>query len=356
MLLATWSVATSSSPLPGWHSVFGLLLAGVGMAMRLRAINDLGERFRNDIALGHGHRLETRGIFRGMRHPSELGLLLILGGSALIAASLPAAALVLLVSLPISIRRCRDEDELLLQSFGDEARAYQESTPCWSLVPLAAFRPRDLRHYFKNLPCHLRRPLDGLIAISLASGALWWLEVMARGWGGLHWAGYFHLALPIGMMLFLVWLESHCGIRSSTKRYAYLATIGGFAFGAYVVTRLAMHAYWAPLWSGLLLPLDMAPAARWLFHHSLFFVFPLVPFTFWLLSRFFGIRFRLIGWLAGLVCYALAVPAAILMLELVKHPGSSDLIHTIKTGFCIPLLMLGLGFPFVFRYNERPSP
>jgi hypothetical protein len=51
--------------------------------------------------------------------------------------------------------------------------------------------------------------------------------------------------------------------------------------------------------------------------------------------------------------YFLAIPFAMLIIAVVRHKGQVDSIHAIKTGFCIPFLMAGLGLPFVFREREE---
>ena len=82
-------------------------------------------------------------------------------------------------------------------------------------------------------------------------------------------------------------------------------------------------------------------------------MFPALPVAFFALSRFFGIRFTPAGLIAGLVVYGLAIPLAILVIRITGHRGAPDAIHTIKTGFCIPLLMVGMGLPLVFQKKEE---
>ena len=136
IFLAIWTVTTSGAPLPAVRTYAMLLLFALGIALRMWAIRNLGSRFRNDIAISPSHPLETDGIYEKMRHPSELGLMLILGSAAALAGSLSAAAVFLLISVPLTLWRMRCEDRLLLAEYGDDGSSYVKNTPAWSLLCL----------------------------------------------------------------------------------------------------------------------------------------------------------------------------------------------------------------------------
>ncbi len=89
------------------HVSGGAALAG-GIFLRIAAIRALGTQFVNDIRRdGVPVRI---GIYRWLRHPSEIGLLLIAGGGPLlIGAPVTATAAVILLS-PVSLWRMRRED------------------------------------------------------------------------------------------------------------------------------------------------------------------------------------------------------------------------------------------------------
>jgi protein-S-isoprenylcysteine O-methyltransferase Ste14 len=78
----------------------------------------------------------TAGPYRLARHPSELGLLLILCGGALLLGSAWAAGLAA-ISLPLAALRCRREDRALAHHPGHAAWARRVG---W--VAPRAFRPR----------------------------------------------------------------------------------------------------------------------------------------------------------------------------------------------------------------------
>jgi hypothetical protein len=207
---------------------------------------------------------------------------------------------------------------------------------------------------FEQMIKGLRNPLTSLFIVGVASAAAWLLEVHLRGWAGLQWINYFHLAVPCGTLLFLLWLNVHCGIASLPRRLTYLILVAVFAVGAYLVAgwSLCWHFGGIRVW----MPFDEWPLTYRLSLFSIYLIFPAIPVTFLLLSRCFGVRFRKLGIVVGMAIYLLAIPLAMLIIAVVGHRGQADSIHAIKTGFCIPFLMAGLGLPFVFRKDEEIQP
>lgn len=105
----------------------GVVLLAVGGAFRIWPVFVLGNRFSGLVAIQPGHTLVTTGIYRYIRHPSYLGLLLTALGWALgfrSGVGVLLAGLMLLVVLA----RIRSEERLLLAQFGDEYAAYSART------------------------------------------------------------------------------------------------------------------------------------------------------------------------------------------------------------------------------------
>ena len=78
--LQTFTVVANTSPLDGgqWE-LFGAALLGVGLALRTAAIQTLGEHFADGFEPSAARRVMV-GPYRFIRHPAELGLLLIVLG------------------------------------------------------------------------------------------------------------------------------------------------------------------------------------------------------------------------------------------------------------------------------------
>ena len=110
----------------------GLVLFVVGSVLRVGAVFVLGNRFSGLVAIQEGHELVTSGLYRVIRHPSYLGLLLFLLGWALVFRSV-IGVLVSLLILPPLIARMNSEEALLESEFGERYSEYRRRT--WRLVP-----------------------------------------------------------------------------------------------------------------------------------------------------------------------------------------------------------------------------
>jgi protein-S-isoprenylcysteine O-methyltransferase Ste14 len=107
-----------------WLGV-GLFLAGG--ALRLWPVFVLGHRFSGLVAIQPGHTLVTDGIYRVIRHPSYLGLLVNTLGWGLAFRSALGVLLTAMMLVPILVR-IRSEERLLQTQFGDEYDAYRART------------------------------------------------------------------------------------------------------------------------------------------------------------------------------------------------------------------------------------
>jgi len=87
----------------------------------------LGSRFSGLVAIQPGHTLVTGGIYRVIRHPSYLGLLVSAFGWALAFRSGVGVLLAALSIVPV-IARIHAEERLLSSEFGDEYTAYRART------------------------------------------------------------------------------------------------------------------------------------------------------------------------------------------------------------------------------------
>jgi protein-S-isoprenylcysteine O-methyltransferase Ste14 len=83
----------------------------------------LGDRFSGLVAIQPGHSLVTGGIYRIIRHPSYLGLLVNALGWGLAFRSGVGALLAVLLIPPV-LARIGAEERFLLSQFGAEYRAY----------------------------------------------------------------------------------------------------------------------------------------------------------------------------------------------------------------------------------------
>ena len=107
-----------------WLGVFFYLAGG---ALRIWPIFVLGRRFSGLVAIQPGHELVTDGIYRVIRHPSYLGMIILMLGWALAFRSGLGVVLAALIVPPL-LARIRSEEALLRSQFGDEYDAYRRRT------------------------------------------------------------------------------------------------------------------------------------------------------------------------------------------------------------------------------------
>jgi len=111
----------------------GVVLFIAGGALRLWPVFVLGRRFSGLVAIQPGHRLQTRGVYSIIRHPSYLGLLVSTLGWVLAFRSAIGVILTALMIVPL-LARIRSEEALLRSAFGAEYDAYRART-AWRLIP-----------------------------------------------------------------------------------------------------------------------------------------------------------------------------------------------------------------------------
>lgn len=110
----------------------GVGLFVVGGVLRLWPVFVLRNRFSGLVAIQPGHTLVTSGIYRVIRHPSYVGLLVNSLGWSLAFRSWVGVILTALTLVPL-LSRIRAEERLLREEFGDEYAAYCART--WRMIP-----------------------------------------------------------------------------------------------------------------------------------------------------------------------------------------------------------------------------
>ena len=107
--------------------LFGAFLLITGIFVILMAMSSLGRFYSPFLVIKKDHQLIQDGIYRHLRHPFYFGSLLFSFGIPLILSSLIGFGIMLLV-IPILLGRIRIEEGMLLEEFGEEYKAYMETT------------------------------------------------------------------------------------------------------------------------------------------------------------------------------------------------------------------------------------
>jgi protein-S-isoprenylcysteine O-methyltransferase Ste14 len=105
----------------------GVVLFAVGGALRIWPVFVLGRRFSGLVAIQPGHTLVTTGIYRSIRNPSYLGVLVLTLGWGLAFRS-GAGVLLAALFIPPLVARMNAEEALLRSQFGEEYEAYRRRT------------------------------------------------------------------------------------------------------------------------------------------------------------------------------------------------------------------------------------
>jgi protein-S-isoprenylcysteine O-methyltransferase Ste14 len=110
----------------------GVGLTFFGYILMNLAVVALGGQFSTDVTIRKNHRLVTGGIYRHIRHPRYLGIVLFTSGISLVFRSWIGVVLSV-ATLLILIWRIRDEEGWMRRAFGKDWEAYVEKS--WRLVP-----------------------------------------------------------------------------------------------------------------------------------------------------------------------------------------------------------------------------
>jgi protein-S-isoprenylcysteine O-methyltransferase Ste14 len=116
-----------------WLGWLGVVLAAMGLTLRMVAMIRLGARFAPIAAVQREHTLETSGLYAHIRHPGYFGAWLAALGATLTFRDGLAMPLLILFSWLLA-GRARSEDAMLEAHFGDAYRAWAART--------GAFLPR----------------------------------------------------------------------------------------------------------------------------------------------------------------------------------------------------------------------
>ncbi|MBF4801489.1 methyltransferase family protein [Aeromonas hydrophila] len=137
ILLAFWintlKLPRFSKPdeIASWCGIAVILL---GLAFRWCAILKLKKYFTVNVAILDDHQLLTSGLYRYIRHPAYLGVIIAFCGMGLALGSYLAMAVLVIPVTLVFLWRIHIEEQALLAAFPESYRIYQKTS--WRLIPL----------------------------------------------------------------------------------------------------------------------------------------------------------------------------------------------------------------------------
>jgi len=114
-------------------AIIGLCILIVGMIIRWISIIQLNKEFTVDVAISANHNLKTNGMYKHLRHPSYLGLLLTCFGLSIAMNSVTSLIVITLPVLLAIIYRIKVEEKILINEFGDVYKDYMTKT--YKIIP-----------------------------------------------------------------------------------------------------------------------------------------------------------------------------------------------------------------------------
>lgn len=112
--------------LPTWAGWLGVLILAGGLFIFWRAHADLGLNWSPSLEIREKHELITRGIYGVIRHPMYASQWLIAIAQPLLLQNWIAGFLNLLAFIPFYFLRVRAEEQLMVETFGDQYQAYMQ--------------------------------------------------------------------------------------------------------------------------------------------------------------------------------------------------------------------------------------
>jgi protein-S-isoprenylcysteine O-methyltransferase Ste14 len=127
----SWTTHAVAAPIFGrahWLRSAALLLLAAGLAIRWAAILNLGSAFSANVAIRKAQRVRTTGLYRYVRHPSYLGLVLIFLAIGIYSRNWISLAIAVVPPTLALLYRIQVEETALREAFGEEYIAYSRTT------------------------------------------------------------------------------------------------------------------------------------------------------------------------------------------------------------------------------------
>ena len=124
---ATSWLDSANYTLPVWAGWLGVVIAAAALFVFWRAHADLGLNWSPTLEIREKHELITRGIYGVIRHPMYASQWLLVIAQPLLLQNWIAGFLNLFVFIPFYLLRVKAEEQLMIDQFGEQYRAYMKN-------------------------------------------------------------------------------------------------------------------------------------------------------------------------------------------------------------------------------------
>ncbi|MGD9202008.1 MAG: isoprenylcysteine carboxylmethyltransferase family protein [Chitinispirillia bacterium] len=132
------------------YDIIGIIILLIAVIGRMISINQLGKAFSEFIYIGDRHHLVDTGIYSVVRHPLHYFLVLEMVSFAWIIGVLWAWIIIAFVFIILIFREIQEE-EALLQAFGEKYRVYKKKTVALTdLLPIQLNKKINNNTYMKK--------------------------------------------------------------------------------------------------------------------------------------------------------------------------------------------------------------
>lgn len=114
--------------LPNWVGWVGAVLFGLAIWLLWRSHADLGRNWTITLGIRNEHTLVTEGVYRYIRHPMYAAHLLWAIAQVLMLHNWIAGYSFLVITIPVYLLRVDDEEQMMLEQFGEGYREYMQRT------------------------------------------------------------------------------------------------------------------------------------------------------------------------------------------------------------------------------------
>jgi len=131
-VLSPW-LNSANYRLPIWANGLGTAILILSLWLFWRSHHDLGKNWSSTLQIREGHTLTTNGVYQNIRHPMYASVLLLCIAQALLLSNWIAGLSGFMGFSIAYATRVDQEEQMLLNSFGDDYEAYRQRTK--RLVP-----------------------------------------------------------------------------------------------------------------------------------------------------------------------------------------------------------------------------